>query len=496
MDIQRAKQEIVNTVRAYLEKDENGGPLIPEIRQRPILLIGPPGIGKTAIMEQAARECGIGFAAYTMTHHTRQSAMGLPYIEKKQYGDHEYAVTAYTMSEIIASVHEKIAQTGLSCGLLFIDEINCVSETLAPVMLQFLQAKTFGNAKVPPGWIIAAAGNPPEYNRSVRPFDVVTLDRVKRIDIEPDYAVWKTYAAEQSVHRAILSYLDSKQENFYRVETTVDGKYFVTARGWEDLSDLMKAYDRLGLEADEPVIAQYLQYPDIAMDFANYLTLYYKYEKIYHAPDILDGRVPQAIRQRLKEAPFDERVSVVSLLLGALETRFKAARLYDGYVEGLFGELKVFKRMPLMSFDEVCREYRSAFDRKVCGGLLDNTAKEVSVRVLKTLDHWAVLLREEGIYTQPEAFSRLSQAFALLAQEREAQIGRTLACLEHAFDFVETLFETGPELVFFVTELAAGANSLTFIEENGCDRFYQYYKGMLREDRRARLTEEIDRLQG
>lgn len=34
-------------------------------------------------MDQAARECGISLAAYTMTHHTRQSAMGLPFIDKR-----------------------------------------------------------------------------------------------------------------------------------------------------------------------------------------------------------------------------------------------------------------------------------------------------------------------------------------------------------------------------------------------------------------------------
>ena len=84
------------------------------------------------------------------------------------------------MSEIIASVYDRIRETGLKEGILFIDEINCVSETLAPTMLQFLQCKTFGSHKVPEGWIIVAAGNPPEYNKSVREFDVVTLDRIKR----------------------------------------------------------------------------------------------------------------------------------------------------------------------------------------------------------------------------------------------------------------------------------------------------------------------------
>ena len=194
MDIKRAKQEIKDSVEAYLNKNEYGEYRIPALRQRPILLMGPPGIGKTQIMEQIAKECGIGLVAYTITHHTRQSAVGLPFIKEKTYGDVTYSVTEYTMSEIIASVYEKIEQTGLEEGILFIDEINCVSETLAPTMLQFLQCKTFGNQKVPEGWVIVAAGNPPEYNKSVREFDVVTLDRIKLIDVEADYDVWKEYA--------------------------------------------------------------------------------------------------------------------------------------------------------------------------------------------------------------------------------------------------------------------------------------------------------------
>ena len=88
------------------------------------------------------------------------------------------------MSEILSSVYRLMERTGLQEGILFLDEINCVSETLAPMMLQFLQCKTFGNQALPEGWLIVAAGNPPEYNKSVRDFDVVTLDRVKRIDVE------------------------------------------------------------------------------------------------------------------------------------------------------------------------------------------------------------------------------------------------------------------------------------------------------------------------
>ena len=92
MNIKEAKTEIIHTVQAYLDKDETGAYTIPPERQRPILLMGPPGIGKTAIMEQVAEECGIGLVSYTITHHTRQSAIGLPFISRRIYGEKEYSV--------------------------------------------------------------------------------------------------------------------------------------------------------------------------------------------------------------------------------------------------------------------------------------------------------------------------------------------------------------------------------------------------------------------
>ena len=221
MNIKQAKQEIIDTVQAYLLKNEYDEYVIPRVHQRPVLLLGAPGIGKTQIMEQAARECGVALVAYTITHHTRQSAIGLPFISKKEYGGREYSATEYTMSEIVASIYDRMRETGLTEGILFIDEINCVSETLAPAMLQFLQCKTFGNHEIPKGWVIVAAGNPPEYNKSVRDFDVVTLDRVKKITVEPDYRVWKEYAFKENIHPAILSYLELRNNCFYQMETTV-----------------------------------------------------------------------------------------------------------------------------------------------------------------------------------------------------------------------------------------------------------------------------------
>lgn len=319
MNIAQAKDEIKHTVQAYLKKDDEGNYLIPAIRQRPILLIGPPGIGKTQIMEQIASECNVGLVAYTITHHTRQSAVGLPMISQETYKGETYSVTEYTMSEIIASVYRCIRDEGKKEGILFIDEINCVSETLTPAMLQFLQCKTFGNRAVPQGWIIVAAGNPPEYNKSVRDFDMVTLDRVRSIDVEADLDVWMNYAADRRIYGVILSYLQLRKKNFYRIEMDVDGLRFVTARGWEDLGVLMQMYEELGIPVTQEIISEYLRLPEVAEDFFAYYELYRKYQDDYGIGEILRGRAQPAVFERLLKAGFDERVSVVNLLLDALK---------------------------------------------------------------------------------------------------------------------------------------------------------------------------------
>ena len=318
MNIKRAKNEIKNALKAYLATDEFGAYRIPPIRQRPILLMGPPGIGKTQIMQQIAEETGVGLVSYTLTHHTRQSALGLPFIDKVMLGGEERTVTAYTMSEIIASVYREMERTGVKEGILFLDEINCISETLTPMMLQFLQCKTFGNQQLPAGWVVVAAGNPPEYNKSVREFDVVTLDRVKKIDIEEDFGVWKEYAYRRGIHGAILSYLEIRREHFYRVEATADGLQFVTARGWEDLSELMQVYESLGIPVDRQVVEQYLQLPQVASDFANYLQLYNKYKQVYRVDELLSGTWEPVRASELRDAPFDEKLGVLGLLLSRL----------------------------------------------------------------------------------------------------------------------------------------------------------------------------------
>ena len=499
MNIKRAKEEIKHSICAYLNKNEYGEYRIPAIRQRPLLLIGPPGIGKTQIMEQVARECKVALVSYTITHHTRQSAVGLPFIREKEFGGKTYSVTEYTMSEIIASVYDKIEQTGLKEGILFIDEINCVSETLAPTMLQFLQCKTFGNQKVPEGWVIVAAGNPPEYNRSVREFDVVTLDRIKKIDVEADFSVWKEYAYQAGVHQAVISYLELKKENFYRVETTVDGKMFATARGWEDLSQMIGVYEDLGLPMDREVVYQYIQHWKIAKDFANYLDLYYKYQKDYKVEEILRGHITEEACDKIRRAAFDEKLSVIGLLIARLHEYFRKSSEVDALVTELYEKMKQVKsRMETEQvsgiLEDLCQQYEAETEQLKKAEQLDKDSLHRRMQIQQRLETYRNEVKTSHSDGE-EAFACIKEKFTAEIQQREQIIEATDQMLNYAFDFMEKTFGDSQEMVIFLTELNTDYYAVWYVDQNGCDRYYQYNKSLLFSERQKGIMQELNEIE-
>ena len=502
MNIKEAKQEVKNTITAYLKKDDMGDYEIAIERQRPILLMGPPGIGKTAIMEQVAKELGINLVSYTITHHTRQSAIGLPFISQKEYDGREYSVTEYTMSEIIASVYEQIEKSGIHEGILFLDEINCVSETLAPTMLQFLQYKKFGNHKVPDGFVIVTAGNPPEYNKSVRDFDIVTLDRVKRIFIEEDYNAWREYAYKADIHGSIMSYLEIKKKNFYNIVSDVEGKRFVTARGWEDLSQVMKVYEELRIPVTKDFVIQYLQDEEIAGDFANYYELYNKYRNIYRIPEILDGTV-EIEADSIKDAPFDEKLSLIGLLADALTQEFKSY-VYElesqkqllEQLKYLREDLKQEKGAAVAILGRLTEAKRRIFERQKDLNALDKDEIKAASMTIKRMTELVDFLKTDTTGNAREDFSLVKDRFDTIEFVRKEGISAVQNHLNNAFAFLVKVYGEGQELVIFLTELSAGYYSLRFISECGNEAFYKYNKLLLLKENRSRLTEEAMELIG
>ena len=501
MNIAEAKQQVKDTVEAYLAKDDAGLPRIPLSRQRPVFLVGAPGIGKTAIMEQVASELEIGIVSYSMTHHTRQSALGLPFIVHRDYGGEPFDVSEYTMSEIIASVYDYMEATGLSRGILFLDEVNCVSETLYPSMLQFLQFKTFGRHRVPDDWIIVCAGNPPEYNKSVHEFDIVTLDRLRKIEVEPDYAAWKAYALATGVHPAITSFLEVKPKCFYSVVSTPSGKSFVTARGWDDLSDMVKLFEDLGKPVGKELASQFIQDPDIAEKFAVYYNLFDKYRSDCQVDEILAGRASADIFKRADAAPFDERLALLSLVLDALSVTMKEAVDREWVTAKVRDELRNAKPELLdgATIDDAVAaridQRASRLDRKVAAHTIDNDRRRRELIVIETMKDLVLRCRLARETEGPQAFEAINKEYRAfvgglspLVRKADAQLGAAFSFLEEAFG------DESREMVVFVTELTARAIPSEFINRFGSDAYYAHNSALQVSARKSDLIERIAEL--
>lgn len=502
MNIKDAKEQIKNAIIAYFSKDEFGHYVIPIERQRPIFLIGAPGIGKTAIMEQIAQELNVGLVSYSMTHHTRQSALGLPFIEKEEFDGVEYSVSEYTMSEIIAAVYKLRKETGYQEGILFLDEANCVSETLAPSMLQFLQYKVFGTHQIPRGWIVVTAGNPPEYNKSVREYDIVTWDRLKRVDVEPDFEVWKEYAYKKGIHGSILTFLEIKKNYFYVVETTVDRKSFVTARGWEDLSEMIKLYEKNNIAVDIKLVSQYLQNPQVAKEFAVYYDLYNKYKSDYQVADILEGNASDSIKKRAKDARFDERLSLLGLLIDAVNADMRSAVETDN---AILENLRILKKVKSDLSDDkkdyikVLHEYADDERNVLQAGEKANSidyetryAYNYAIRFIEqTLDS---MNRKNDAHSNAEAFKRIKAAYDSTVSEHKANNTAIKKKLTNLFEFVEEVFGNGQEMLILVTEMTVRYYCAKFITKFGCDEYFKHNQDLLFYERKQELLAEISDL--
>jgi len=505
MNIKQAKDYIKNSVSLYLKKDEFGDYRVPVVRQRPIFLIGAPGIGKTAIMEQIAQELGIALVAYSMTHHTRQSALGLPFIEKKNYGGKEIPVSEYTMSEIIAAIYDTMEQSGMKEGILFLDEINCVSETLAPSMLQFLQYKVFGRHSVPDGWVIVTAGNPPEYNKSVREFDVVTLDRLKVLPVEPDYRIWKEYASARGVHSAVLNFLELKKDYFYVMEMTTQGRSYVTARGWEDLSEILKLYEEEELKVEESLVEQYIRNPKVVKEFTAYYELFNKYKKDYRVEEILDGNPGAMAIARAKEASFDERLSLLGMLLDKVQGEMKEVMEQADYLTDLRAPLVALKNADQAAPGQMIQIMDAQIEgrRKLLGNLqtagsLSDEDKKKHKRVIRFLEE-----RRKDIVTGDfsEAENAAQTAFETVRKKYHTEIERmkqetqrTGERLHALFSFAETAFEGGNELLILVTELTVGKYSSSFIATFGSEDYRRNNEKLMLSERGNDIKEKILKL--
>ena len=312
-----AKESIKNGIRGYLAKKDNGEYVMKEVNRLPFYLEGEPGIGKTEIVKQIAEEMGLGYVSFSLVHHTRNSLLGLPVIKELEAGD---KYTSYTMSEIIAKVQEAVA-AGHKEGILLLDEFPCMSETIMPAMLAFLQTKNIGTHHLPEGWVIILCGNPQEYNKASRMFDAAIVDRIRKLEIQFEPKAFLSYGEQIGLHECILDYLEENPRRAYHYEKDKGKIELVTCRGWENLSYMLKAYEEMDIEITSEDVKQYLKYEEVAVDFVQYYAQYAMGLRKSDIKNILAGTNHPKYVKMLKNVGINKKWRSVKSIMTELKNR-------------------------------------------------------------------------------------------------------------------------------------------------------------------------------
>lgn len=470
MNIKQAKIQAINAIKTYLLKDENDEYLVPINRQRPIVFMGPAGIGKTDIARQIAEELKIGFLSYTITHHTRQSAVGLPKLINKNYDGEEKLVTEYTMSEIISSIYDYIEEHKKKEGIIFIDEFNCASETLAATMLQFLQNKTFGKDRVPDGWKIIMAGNPSEYNKSVRELDVVTMDRLRIIPISPDYNSWKEYAVLKSVHPSILSYLSQNHSNLANFTNDKNGKQLVTPRGWEELSHTIWVYNKLNLEIDYNVIFQFIAHQKIATEFTNYYELFNNVISDEEIDQILEGKISKKLVEKLRKSSFDIRCTIIWILTNRLQT------LTNEYVDktSICDELH-----PLLKESKISKNLDLLISADISPNSKSFISKVIKLNKGKNFD---------------SSFANIKEKFEELLEKRLSTLNKVNDYVTNILRFIKNTFGSNGEMEIFLSNISIDGNIAKMLIEVNNEEYLSCNEEFIEHYNTNKLTNRVKKI--
>ncbi len=316
--ISEAKRASMDIIKAYLCKDETGKYVIDPKTRMPILMISPPGIGKTETAGDIARIMHIGFASFSLTHHSRNSMLGLPVIKDLPDGG---KYTEFTMSDILAAVYQSVHE-GHDEGILLLDEFTSTPESIMPMMLSFLQTGTIGRYKLPDGWIIVLCGNPPEFNKSARNLDPATYDRVRLMNIDVNLQAFLEYCDENEVHPAVVNFLSAFPECLYRCEKKDDGLELVTCRSWNRLAKSIECYEKAGALVDIRMIGQFIKSEEIAHLFYDYYEQFGEVDAMAELDSVYMGTFSEELVNKMSGLSVRERWKKLDYMRRVLAERY------------------------------------------------------------------------------------------------------------------------------------------------------------------------------
>lgn len=284
----------------------------------PIFLWGPPGIGKSSIIAQIAKEQQISCIDLRLSLLDPTDLRGIPFFNT----NNDSAVWA-PPSFLPDGSEEK--------GILFLDELNTAAPMVQASAYQLILDRKIGEYHLPDGWAIVAAGNRESDRGVVFRMASPLANRFVHLEMETDPDDWMTWAKTTNIATSIIAFISYRPDALFAFDTQNDEKAFATPRTWSYVDDILKSepLDELILAMVSGAIGQELA--------ASFLAFKSVEKQLPNMDEILDGTCT--------EVP--EETSALHILCTSLSMRVSEETSSDvvnnllGYTLNLPGEFAV-----------------------------------------------------------------------------------------------------------------------------------------------------------
>jgi hypothetical protein len=190
--------------------------------RRPVYLWGPPGVGKSSVVRQAARETGLGMVDLRAVLLDPVDLRGLPRIHR---------------DSAIWCPPAFLPRGGQ--GVLFLDELAQAPPLVQAACLQLTLDRKLGEYVLPEEWSVVAASNRQEDRAGAHRLISPLLNRFVHLDLEVSHDDWQEWAAQAGIAPEVRSFLRYRPVLLFQFDPLAAARAFPTPRSWEFVSQVL-----------------------------------------------------------------------------------------------------------------------------------------------------------------------------------------------------------------------------------------------------------------
>jgi hypothetical protein len=218
------------------------------------MIWGPPGIGKSSIVQQVAHAHGIDFVDVRLSQLAPTDLRGLPVPENGR--------SKWFPPEFLPDG---------GSGILFLDELNMAPPAMQGIAQQLILDRKVGSYTVPPEWFIWAAGNRKEDRASVFEMPAPLANRFLHLTVMPDLDSFKAYALAERIPEQVIAFLAFRPSLLHKPDPQVPS--WPSPRSWEMAGRLLSVNLDIAPVVGEGATAEFLAYQKICTELPNLETI-------------------------------------------------------------------------------------------------------------------------------------------------------------------------------------------------------------------------------